>query len=201
MSPRIALLALCAVGFACSHPARPLPPSSRSSEMQVGLIPPTPVAGDLDGRRFVVRDAWYRVQRKAGRERIDLTLSEGRVTRLCAESDPEASRHVWLRFPQWQRFSAGEYRIDPGRTPVFTAHYEAPDGRPWKGTSEASAVLVLSPQEGDTVEGRIELCFADPTRSCVHGTFRARECRSELDPDGPSAGNLAHPPADGGPTP
>lgn len=183
----------------CSREAPARPPAERSAEMQVASIPPTPVTGSLEGQRFTLRDAWYRVVRKAGRERLDLILSEGRVTRLCAESDPERSRHVFLRFPSWQRPVAGEYRVDPGAAgAVFSAHYEAPDERQWRGTLVASAVVVFDAPEGDTVDGRVEVCFGDATQSCVKGSFRARECRSELDPDGPRSGNLHHPDADAG---
>lgn len=202
MSARFTAVCLFATALAgCARPAPVRPPAIRSADMQVGAIPPTPVAGTLDGQRFTLREAWYRVVRKAGRERVDLILSEGRATRLCAESDPELSRHVYLRFLQWQRPVAGELRVDPERAGVFSAHYEVPDGRQWRGTAVASAVVVFDAPQGDTVDGRLELCFGDATQSCVKGSFRARECRSELDPDGARAGNLNHPSADAGAAP
>lgn len=175
----------------CDHYEPGGPPAQTSAAMNVASIPTAGVSGTLGGQRFVLREAWYRVQRRAGRERIDLVLSEGRATRLCAESDPEGARHVWVRFPRWQRFSAGEYRIDPNSAnPAMSVHYEAPREHAWEGRGVASAVVVIDEAAGDTVSGRIRACFGDATRSCVAGSFRAQECRSELDPDGPNAGNI-----------
>ena len=73
----------------CGHAQATRAPSERSSSMSVAEIPPSPVSGTLDGQRFAMHEAWYRVQRKAGRERIDIVISEGQHARLCAESVPE----------------------------------------------------------------------------------------------------------------
>jgi hypothetical protein len=191
-----AVATLCAGTALCScgKKEETYTPSQASSAMNFSTIAPATVTGRIAGRPFTARDIWYRVQRKAGRHRIDLVISEGRQTRLCAESDPEESRHVWVRFPEWQRFVVGEYRVDPSTTlPAPTAmsvHYEAPEEQHrFEGNQTASAIVSIDSAVGDTVTGRMRACFGDAEHSCIEGTFRAIECRPELEPDSPNAGN------------
>lgn len=191
---------------ACGHTTPAYVPSQASPAMTLSTIPPLPVSGTVGGRRFTTHDTWYRVIRKAGRERIDLYLSEGRSTRLCAESDPETARHVWVRFPQWQRFAPGEYRVDPGAAhATMSVHYEASsEEHRWDGNGQASAVVSIDAASGDSVTGRLRACWGDESHSCVEGSFRAIECRPETEPDSPTAGNYRRreaPPQDGGTAP
>lgn len=174
----------------CGHAEATRPPSETSASMNVAAIPPSPVSGTIDGQRFAMQEAWYRVVRKAGRERIDIIISEGHHARLCAESIPEMARHVWVRFPHWQHFAPGEYRVDPGTDAPLSVHYEVPAEHVWAGRGVASAVVSIESSTSDSVTGRIRACFGDATQSCVTGAFHAVECRNELEPDGPNSGNI-----------
>ncbi len=187
----LAVTATAGVVSSCGHTEPTYTPSQASSAMTLAAIPPSPVSGTLAGRRFTTHDTWYRVIRKAGRERIDIFLTEGRQTRLCAESDPESARHVWVRFPGWQIFRAGEYRIDPGTAHApMSVHFEVPDEEHhWEGNGTASAVVSIDAVSGDSVTGRMRACWGDAHHSCVEGSFRAIECRPETEPDSPTAGN------------
>ena len=189
MSARIFVLAsLCAALGACHREARPRPPAMRSQAMNLAAVPPSPVAGALRGRPFRTVEAWYRVVRMPGRERIDLIFSEGHVARLCNESEPELARHVWLRFPGITQFAVGDLRVDPPAQSPFSVHYEWTEDDKWTGHGGGSAALAVEEVAPGAVVGRAKVCFGDATQSCVEGAFRARECRNELDLDGPRSG-------------
>ncbi len=183
------LVALCLALGACTRGAtRTKPPTMRSRDMNLAAVPPTALAGVLRGRAFHTVEAWYRVVRTPGRERIDVIFSEGRVARLCGESVPELSRHVWVRLPGITRFSVGTTRVDPPAETPLSVHYEWAENEKWTGHGGGSAVLTIDSVAPSVVAGRAKICFGDTTQSCVEGSFRARECRSELDLDGPRAG-------------
>jgi hypothetical protein len=175
--------------LACAQTEPPgRPPARRARDMDVDAIPAAPVHGTVHGEPFQLAEAWYRVVRFHGRERIDLILSEGHATRLCGESDPELARHVWLRFPGITRFAPGVARVDPPAQAPFSVHYEWTVDEKWRGHAGGSAVVALDTVEFDRVTGRVRVCFDDAAQSCVEGGFRASECRNELDVDGPRAG-------------
>lgn len=190
MSARaLAFVAACASLGGCHRAAeRPRPPAVRSQDMEVAAIPPTPVAGSLRGRAFRTVEAWYRVVRMPGRERVDLIFSEGHAARLCGESLPELARHVWVRFPGITQLPVGVARVDPPAAAPFSVHYEWTEREKWRGHGGGSAAIAVEEVVRGTVVGRAKICFGDATQSCVAGSFRAQECRSELDIDGPRSG-------------
>jgi hypothetical protein len=184
----LALVVVCAALAGCKRPVARSTPAMRSSAMDLAAIAPTAVAGSLRGSPFRVVEAWYRVERAPGRERVDLILSEGHVGRLCGESVPELSRHVWVRFPRVTELAVGALRVDPPATTPISVHYEWADDGKWTGHGGGSAVVAVDEVAPGAIAGRAKICFDDPARSCVAGSFRARECRSELDLDGPRSG-------------
>jgi hypothetical protein len=190
VSPRAVLLAAvaCASLAACHRPPPRRPPAMRSQAMDLSAVPPTPVAGSLRGEAFRTVEAWYRVVRMPGRERVDLIFSEGRAGRLCAESAPELARHVWVRFPGVTQLAPGAQRIDPPAQTPFSVHYEWAEHDKWAGHGGGSAAIAIESVSPGTLVGRAKICFGDATQSCVAGAFRAEECRSELDIDGPRSG-------------
>ncbi len=163
----------------------------RANDMRVDAIPPPPVSGTVDGQPFHLRTAWYRIQRRMGRDRVDLILSEGGRARLCGESTPDRARHVWIRFPSVTALHTGVQRVDAPATNPFSIHFERIlDGR-WRGHSGGVGVVSVDTVERTTVTGRLRACFDDEGASCVSGTFRAEECQSELDLDSPISGGAS----------
>lgn len=187
MSRPLAAL-LLALAACAKAPERPRPPAVLSAAMDLASVPPTAVAGSLRGRPFRTVEAWYRVSRLAGRERVDLIFSEGRAARLCGESTPELARHVWLRVPGVTQLAPGVLRVDPPAASPLSAHYEWAEDEKWRGHGGGAVALSVDEVSPGAVAGRVRVCFADAAQSCVAGSFRAQECRSELDLDGPRAG-------------
>jgi hypothetical protein len=184
----LALVAACASLSACHREAPRRPPAMRSQAMDLAAVPPTVVSGSLRGQPFRTVEAWYRVVRMPGRERVDLIFSEGRATRLCGESSPELARHVWVRFPGVTRLAVGVQRVDPPAVSPFSVHYEWAEHDKWAGHGGGSAAIGVDAVTPGTIVGRAKICFGDATQSCVAGSFRAQECRNELDLDGPRSG-------------
>lgn len=181
MSRALIVLALLA---ACSHRAEPpRPVRENAGAMNAAAIPDAPLHGDLDGRPFTLRAAWLRVVRRAGQTRVDLVLSEGRPSRLCAQPTPDDARQVVVRLTGVTRLPVGTLRIEPTGTPgeVFA---EAPHGH---GVTAArgAALVVVTRAENEHAEGRLRVCLADARGSCLAGTFAANACWDELDLDGP----------------
>ncbi len=181
MSRALITLALLA---ACSHRAEPpRPVREGAAAMNAATIPDDALHGELDGRPFTLRAAWLRVVRRAGQERVDLVLSEGRPSRLCARPTPDDARQVVVRLPGVTRLPAGTLRIEPAGTAgeVFA---EAPHAHGFASARGAALVVVTRADEG-RAEGRLRVCLADAHGSCLAGTFAANTCWDELDLDGP----------------
>ena len=189
MSARKVVLAvaLAAIGGCKKDDSGHGPPRTRSQDMNVTAVPPGPVGGTLGGRAFQTVQAWYRVVRMPGRERVDLIFSEGRPTRLCGESEPELSREVWVRMPGITTLHTGVLRVDPPASTPISVHYEWTVDDKWRGHGGGSAMLSVDEVSVGAVAGRVHICFDDTAQSCVEGSFRASECRNELDLDGPRA--------------
>jgi len=169
---------------ACSHRADPPRPVRESAAtMNAATIPDAPVHGDLDGRPFALRAAWLRVVRRAGQTRVDLVLSEGRPSRLCAQPTPVDARQVIVRLPGVTRLPLGTLRVETAGAAgeVFA---EAPHGHGITAARGAALVVVTRADEGHA-EGRLRVCLADARGSCLAGTFAAHACWDELDLDGP----------------
>ena len=182
------LALLLALGAGCQKEATTRhAPRVASQAMSAAAVPPGVVGGTLVGAPFHTVQAWYRVARMPGRERVDLIFSEGRPTRLCGESEPELSREVWVRVPGVTGLHPGELRVDPGASTPISVNYEWPVDEKWHGHGGGSALLSVDEVTVGAIGGRLHICFDDASQSCVEGTFRATECRNELDVDGPRA--------------
>lgn len=166
----------------------------RAEAMREALIPDAPVRGSLGGRDFALGSAWLRVERRAGQERVDLVLSEGRVSRLCTRPTPDDARQVVVRLRGATELPAGTLRIDAddGAQEVFAEHR----GEHGFEGARGSALLVVTRSPAGDVSGKVRACIADAQGSCVGGTFRASVCWDELDLDGPRGARDR--PGDGG---
>ncbi|MFO0630058.1 MAG: hypothetical protein U0325_31145 [Polyangiales bacterium] len=181
MSRAPLVLALLA---ACAHRAEPpRPVRERAAAMNPATLPDTPLRGDLDGRPFALRAAWLRVVRRAGQARVDLVLSEGRPSRLCAQPTPADARQVVVRLPGVTRLPVGTLRVEPAGTPeeVFA---ESPHGHGVTG-ARGAALVVVTRADDARAEGKLRVCLADAHGSCLAGSFAADACWDELDLDGP----------------
>lgn len=156
----------------------------RAAGMNLAAIPDSPVSGTLGRRAFALRTAWLRVVRRAGQERVDLVLSEGRPSRLCMRPTPRDARQVVLRFSGAIRPPAGTTRIEPGERArgVFG---EAAGAHGYVGTGAGSALLSIASVDDSHAEGRLRVCLPEPHGGCIAGAFSADVCWDELDLDGP----------------
>ncbi|MCC6523337.1 MAG: hypothetical protein IT373_11795 [Polyangiaceae bacterium] len=187
----IALFALAGCGK-----SEPVPvPAARAADLDPASVTETDVSGVIDAQRFTVREAWYRVERREGRRRVDVILSEGELGRLCKDEDVTHARHVWLRFNGIDTVAPGTYRGDSDADEDFSAHYEAHEEHGWTGRGGTAAVLIDAPPplpEGsapgataEVVSGKLRACFGPGTEGCVAGLFRARRCLTEAELEGP----------------
>jgi hypothetical protein len=168
--------------------------------MDLSVAPSAPVSGAVDDAPFTLRDAWFRVEQRPGRERVDLVFSEGRATRLCATSEPEDARHLWVRLAGTALPSIGEFQATPSRDGAVSAHWEARTRGRWQGRPGALRMRLDTVTE-DLAVGVLRACFGPGDQGCVAGSFQARRCVTELDPEGPLAGNVRRASRDGGPSP
>ncbi len=191
-------LVIAALSLACQ--GQSVATSVSPDSLDLATAPAALVAGDVDGARFSLREAWFRVDRRQSRARVDLVLSEGRGTRLCANSDPPRARHVLVRFPGAQALSVGVQRGAPGASTPVTASFESHASGRWSGRPGAVAIEVLTATP-TLVTGRVRACFGPGSEGCVAGAFQARLCVTELDVDGPLSGNVRPSTDDGGTSP
>ena len=126
---RFALVAVLCAGACKAAPAAPT--SVPAASMDLSTVPETAVAGTVDGARFALREAWFRIDRRASRARVDVILSEGRATRLCATSEPEHARHVWLRLAGVTALAPGDLRGSPSPDEAVSAHWETRASGAW----------------------------------------------------------------------
>lgn len=157
--------------------------------LDLGVAPASAVSGDVDGARFTLREAWFRVDRREARARVDLILSEGRATRLCAASEPAHARHILVRFPRAQALAVGTLRAAPNAESPVSAMFETHASDHWVGRPGAVAVAIDT-VTATLVTGRLRACFGPGGDGCVAGAFQARPCVTELDLDGPLSGNV-----------
>lgn len=156
--------------------------SMRSSQIDLEAVPNRAVSGKLAGARFQVRDARWRVDRRPGRERFEVWLSEHRLPR-CGLPGHDTGNRVWLRVPRMTDPRVGEWRAEPRqRRGPMSVHYELLENRRWSGKEGGAAVLRLDRvAELGEVHGRVHVCFDDGGPSCVLGRFRATPCVSRAD--------------------
>lgn len=180
-----------ALGACHETPHVTRPPRETAAAMSPGALPAAPLQGELAGHRFALRTAWMRVNRRAGHERLDLILSEGRPSRLCSRPAPADARQVVLRL---RGVTApppvGTLRVettDDARE-VFAAVPGEHEGHGMAGVGPGAALVVVETSSATELTGRARFCLTDAHQSCVAGAFRATVCADELDLDGPRGG-------------
>jgi hypothetical protein len=168
---------------ACAPEARPAahrhvdPPAATP-----GAIPDAPVSGTIRGARFVLRDARYVVDRRAGHEHTDIALSSGSAESSCGLIKPPGSTSVWLRLEKPGSVETQDLRLEPGKPGPWTVHYQVREGELWAGSAEAAAVIALhAPGPDGKLSGGLAVCFADEPKSCVSGSFDAEPCPPTID--------------------
>lgn len=177
-------IALILAITACNAPptSGPHPLAARASAKTLTDIPATPLAGTLRGKPFKLADARVRIEARAGRERVDVYLSETPIER-CGLPLARHGRRVWLRLPGTPTLDGAELRVEAGKPGPFEPHYEVElDGR-WLGHGGGAALLSLKSEGFRKYAGQLWACFDDGLDSCVAGRFEASGCRSELDVD------------------
>jgi len=175
----------CALGlFACAEPAVTSgPPATRLDAMSIDGIPSGAVSGSLAGEDFTVAEARYRVENFAGRERVDLLLSDTALRR-CGLPIVREGRMVWLRFDGVTELPTGEARVSTGaEAPTFSIHYEQrqTDERRYVGQEGGDALVAFDEATLGHITGKLFACFGDGQESCVKGSFTATPCFSRVD--------------------
>lgn len=178
MSRAIAAAGLCLCVIACdAEPAdapMPDPAHARIDEAGEG-----PVQGRIAGEPWQLSDARFRVERREGRERVDLLLWDRPIER-CGLSIEREGTALWLRF-------LGRIELEPGELArgadggPFEVHYEVPHERGFTSVHRGVGEVRIDAVEERSVRGRLRVCFADPEQSCVGGTFDAAPCWSRID--------------------
>jgi hypothetical protein len=140
------------------------------------------VSGTLRGAKFMVKDARYVPDHRAGYQRTDIELSAGRAESPCGEIKPAGAPSVWLRLERSDQVETQEVRLEPENESPWSVHYQVREGDHWAGNGDGAALIGLRATGGDGVlYGSLAVCFADGTRSCVSGSFEARPCPASID--------------------
>jgi hypothetical protein len=160
---------------ACEEP----PPPPLPEPVSLDDVGDAPAAGSIDGAPWELEDARFRIERREGRERVDLFLWDRPVER-CGLPIARAGTHVWLRVPGRTELEVGELATGDGDD-ALSAHYERLEGDTLVTAHRATARLRIEAVEPRRVRGRLRACFADEERSCVEGTFDAAPCWSRVD--------------------
>ncbi len=149
---------------------------------KVAGIPVSKVSGTLATQRFELKDARFKIDRRAGYERIDLELSGSAAKEKCGALEDSGSPAVWIRFPGVSKLEPGELRRQPGKPASFEVHMKVRRDGQWFGNGDSAALLVVEIFEpGVALNGVLSVCFGDPDKSCVSGTFVAASCPDMLD--------------------
>jgi hypothetical protein len=178
---RIATVAL----FAAAG-CQPNPPTKYDATLpydSAGAIPDGPVTGRIRTLPFKAKDMRYWIDRRQGREKVDIKLSAGSATEPCGPRKPENSTSVWIRLPSHQSLKIGERRRSAQQQTAWSVHYQTKQEGYWLGNGNAAALLLIRSVRPDfRIEGDLAACFADGHDSCVAGSFTARYCPDPLDP-------------------
>lgn len=182
---------------ACETP--PQAPMPDVAELSLEDAPET-LGGTIDGEPFEVRDARVRVVRYAGREHVDLLLSDRPIER-CGLPMERPETLVWLRFEGEEALARGRYAAGGDETlgdalaaqlgeaavdRTVTVHWERPIGeghtRDVHAGGRGVGLVQLEPFSPTRVRGRLHVCFADARGpQCVRGRFDASPCLSRID--------------------
>jgi len=148
----------------------------------VAAIASTEVQGRVRSAPFVARDARYLVDRRPGREHIDILLSDAKAQEACGPLSPAEPPRIWLRYAAAGPLPASELTISPGAPSAWEVHYQLRSEGRWVSSREAAAIgKVVLADAGRTLTGALSVCFADGLQSCVSGSFVAIDCPSEID--------------------
>ena len=174
---------LLSTGVGCeSAPTTAPTGSAQPAHDSVAAIPTSPLQGKLGATPFVVRDARYRIDRRAGHEHVDILLSDAEAKHPCGALEPAEPPRIWLRRQGADPLASEEIRIAQGQAHRWEAHYQLRQGGRWVAAGDGAALLRLDvPDAGFTVRGALSVCFADGADSCAAGAFVARRCPSDID--------------------
>jgi hypothetical protein len=176
-----ATLALLAALGACHEPS-PEKQAPRAAAGSADAIPESPAFGQLLGNDFTVQSAAYYVDRRPGSEHTDILLFADGSGPRCARDAGATGPNVWLRHRAPGGLTAGEFRLSRASAGAWEAHYEAKERRTWYGGGDAEGLIVIRKIGPDRrIHGEMSLCFADPSASCVAGTFVATYCAIRID--------------------
>ncbi len=186
MSPlRASLLVAGAllVAAACAPEAhevahKPVDPPVGAAE----AIPDAPLSGSLRGAKFVLRDARYVADHRAGYAHTDIALAAGRAESPCGEIKPAGSPSVWLRLERSDKVGSQDLRLEPGKPGPWSVHYQVHGDEGWIGSADGAAIVSIRAAGPDgRISGALAVCFADDERSCVSGSFDAEPCPRGID--------------------
>lgn len=154
----------------------------RAAQLDPDAIADRPPTGTLGETPFRFREARWKIDRRPGRERLEIWLSEEELPR-CGLPGHDLGRRLWFRIPRVTELRPGTWRVDPGqRRAPMSIHYELQEGHRWIGRAGGAAVLRIDAVgELGEIQGRTHVCFDDGWPSCVQGRFRAMPCVSRVD--------------------
>lgn len=173
----LGLLAACrAVPKSENHPL-----AVRAASKRLEDVPRGRVSGKIADSPFRAADVKVRVETMEGRERVDLIVSTARLDH-CGLPRATHDTRVWVRWKGTAPFDGTPVRLEAGQHGRMSVNYEVYEDEQWVSHSGGAALVSIHKVFGG-YEGRLWICFDDGRDSCVTGTFRGVECRSELDVD------------------
>lgn len=178
------LLPLAATGCGKAR-AAPLPAGAASAGVadDLGSIPDAQVSGRVAGQPFALRTARYFIDRRPGRETVQIELMAGALEKPCESNSAVHDATLWLRETGASTIAPQTVRFGPlDKTQTWEGHYEVYGEGAWTGNGDATVLLVVEDVGSDLLlTGSISACFADAAHSCVAGRFAARYCPIRID--------------------
>lgn len=168
------------LAFGCTTqeeaPTTPPPPAPASAD----AIPAGPLGGNIAGAPFSVRSGLYRIDRRHGYEKIDISLSE--LDSTCDTHGSSSGTSVWLRRHGPGPLVPEQVRIGTEGHERWEVHYQRRERHRWLGNGKASAFVVIRAVAPDLrISGELWACFEDAKSSCVSGRFTAAYCPIRID--------------------
>jgi len=176
----LGLLVLSALVFSCSkNDQQPTPKGNFfwKDELTLSDIPNHPVKGFLNGTEVQFQYINFERWRGSGDNVLNFSLSNpqqpcGYVeefvgVRLISKSKP-------VDIGEWSKpnFSS------PDDAHLARLFYKAPDGTIYAPDFAWNCILLVDKIQEKTVQGRIALCFNDPLKSWLAGSFSALICNN-----------------------
>lgn len=176
---RAALSLACASSLGACGEEPPSIDLPAMSEVDLDAATGDRVSGTIASEDFEAVDVRYRVVERAGRERIDLLFSERRIER-CGLPIEREGRLVWLRVSGVTSLAPATFATDADEH-ALSVHYEVPIDGGYHSVGRGSGRVELVRLENERLVGRVAVCFADASSSCVRGSFHAYPCYSRID--------------------